>query len=134
MCSFLITSWIIQNLAYVNFFMQRRGPDVTNHVRKRGYTFVHNLLHMTGEKRLQPFSYYDDYLHILFNGEIYNFAEIGHSLEADRELARLAKVGPEHPEYADARKREELIRSGQKNLNRMVTDGESILPLYVKHG
>lgn len=91
MCSFLITSWIIQNLAYVNYYMQRRGPDVTNHVRKGGWSFVHNLLHMTGEKRLQPFSYYDNKLHILFNGEIYNFAEIGNSLESEKEIQRLVE-------------------------------------------
>ena len=83
MCSFLITSWIIQNLAYVNYFMQRRGPDVTNHVRKDGGPFVHNLLRMTGERRLQPFSYLENKVHILFNGEIYNFAEIGNSVEAE---------------------------------------------------
>ena len=69
--------------------MQRRGPDVTNHVRKDGWTFVHNLLHMTGEKRLQPFSYFEDKLHILFNGEIYNFEDIGRSLATERMLVRL---------------------------------------------
>lgn len=118
MCSFLLSSLILQNLNFLNFFMQKRGPDDTTHVVRNGYSFVHNLLHMTGERVLQPLSYRKvpatsldsstvtsssssdsdssnsildsdsdssdsgeassarDRVHILFNGEIYNFREV----------------------------------------------------------
>ena len=55
MCSFLAANQLIANLAYVNFFLQPRGPDATTHLRLHGFDFVHNLLHMTGERRPQPF-------------------------------------------------------------------------------
>lgn len=29
MCSFLVSSWLLTNLTYVNFFMRPRGPDLT---------------------------------------------------------------------------------------------------------
>ncbi len=54
-CSFLVTGYVVRNLTYVNHFMRLRGPDATNHVRIGGYSFVHNLLHMTGERILQPY-------------------------------------------------------------------------------
>eukprot|EP00971_Amphidinium_carterae_P213060 4228863-Amphidinium_carterae.1 len=38
----------LPNLSYVNEFMQRRGPDATNHVETLGWTFLHNLLSLTG--------------------------------------------------------------------------------------
>ncbi|CAD7958961.1 unnamed protein product, partial [Amoebophrya sp. A25] len=57
MCSFLLTSWMLQNLAWINFFMQRRGPDATSVVElPQGFRTVHNLLSLTGAvKTLQPF-------------------------------------------------------------------------------
>ena len=35
----------------------------------RGFDFVHNLLHMTGERRPQPFFSHDGRILALFNGE-----------------------------------------------------------------
>ena len=64
-------------LDHVNFYMQRRGPDATNAIKAHGFTFVHNLLHMTGERRLQPFSYQNNKIQVLFNGEIYNYKDLG---------------------------------------------------------
>ncbi|CAD7943236.1 unnamed protein product [Amoebophrya sp. A120] len=76
MCSFLLTSWVLQNLPWLNYFMQLRGPDATTHTRRQGFTFVHNLLHMTGDRVLQPLSYRGGEVQILFNGEIYNYREV----------------------------------------------------------
>lgn len=55
MCSFLVSSWLLTNLSYVNFFMRPRGPDLTTRINIHNFTFVHNLLHMTGERIPQPF-------------------------------------------------------------------------------
>lgn len=85
MCSFLITSWVINNLAYINYFMQRRGPDATSHVRYGAYSFVHNLLHMTGDRLIQPLSYQDNQVQVIFNGEIYNYEEIDPKAKSDGE-------------------------------------------------
>lgn len=53
-----------------NFFIQKRGQDFTNKVQRNGFTFVHDLLHITGEFTPQP--YVDDGIVCLYNGEIYN--------------------------------------------------------------
>lgn len=74
MCSFLAANQFISNLTFVNFFMQPRGPDATTHTRLHGFDFVHNLLHMTGERRPQPFL--GDHIAALFNGEIYNWRSL----------------------------------------------------------
>ena len=49
-CSFLVASFDISDaqLNASNYYNQRRGPDVTNVVRAKGWTFVHNLLSITG--------------------------------------------------------------------------------------
>jgi len=74
MCSFLVTNWILANLTYVNFFMRPRGPDATNLVTgPHNYTFLHNLLQMTGPPTLQPFIDESDTIYAVYNGEIYNF-------------------------------------------------------------
>ncbi|CAK9080372.1 unnamed protein product [Durusdinium trenchii] len=78
--SFLVANWLISNLAYSNFFLQPRGPDETTRWQGYGFDFVHNLLHMTGEKVLQPFHDPDRRLVALFNGEIYNWEELGSEL------------------------------------------------------
>ncbi|CAJ1397727.1 unnamed protein product [Effrenium voratum] len=43
---------------------------------QRGFDFVHNLLHMTGDKVLQPFHDPSAMVVALFNGEIYNWEEL----------------------------------------------------------
>jgi len=50
--------------------IQKRGQDCTNEYKKDGYTFVHNLLSVTGEFTKQPFI--DGNIVCEFNGEIYN--------------------------------------------------------------
>ncbi|CAK9097591.1 Asparagine synthetase [glutamine-hydrolyzing] (Glutamine-dependent asparagine synthetase) [Durusdinium trenchii] len=82
MCSFLAANQLITNLAFVNFFLQPRGPDVTTHVRLHGFDFVHNLLHMTGERRPQPFVSSDGRIVALFNGEIYNWRRLSEEAQS----------------------------------------------------
>ncbi len=38
-----------------NFYIQKRGQDFTNEVQVNDFTFVHNLLHITGEFALSVF-------------------------------------------------------------------------------
>ena len=92
MCSFIFTSKEIKNLEFVNYFNKFRGPDNTNSFNKNGYTFVHNLLSITGNFTIQPFI--EDEIVCIYNGEIYNYKEFG--------------------DYQ--------------------SDGESLIPLYKKHG
>ncbi|CAJ1432078.1 unnamed protein product [Effrenium voratum] len=74
MCSFLVTSWLISNLTAVNFFLQPRGPDGTKSLQLGPFIFVHNLLHMTGERVWQPFA--DGEVVAVYNGEIYNSRQV----------------------------------------------------------
>ena len=53
-----------------NFYIQKRGQDLTNKVNINGLTFVHNLLHVTGALTPQPFI--KDGIVCVYNGEIYN--------------------------------------------------------------
>ena len=50
MCSFLVFNFILTHLDFVNFYLKFRGPDHTNHMMHNSFTFVHNLLHLTGKK------------------------------------------------------------------------------------
>jgi asparagine synthetase B (glutamine-hydrolysing) len=78
MCSFLI--YFIQhfkniNLQNANKLLQMRGPDGTNITELNGYKFIHNILHLCGEKTFQPII--ENNICILFNGEIYNYKDFG---------------------------------------------------------
>jgi asparagine synthetase B (glutamine-hydrolysing) len=55
-----------------NFFIRRRGLDATTVYEYKGFRFVHNLLHITGEKTFQPFFSEDKKVIAVYNGEIYN--------------------------------------------------------------
>jgi len=74
MCSFTATNRRI-DLARDNRHSQKRGPDRTDIVTVEGVQFLHNLLHITGERIPQPFVSGD--VACVFNGEIYNFREFG---------------------------------------------------------
>jgi len=73
MCSFLFTNKKINNIDTANFFLQKRGPDKTSVLNVDGFTFIHNLLSITGEFCEQPLI--DDGLFLVFNGEIYNYSQ-----------------------------------------------------------
>lgn len=77
MCSFIFTDKKIEDLEYVNFFTKFRGPDKTTYVDVNGYSFVHNILSITGDFIEQPFIDYDDEIVCVYNGEIYNYQEFG---------------------------------------------------------
>ena len=72
-CSFVVANYNLTMTAAwprANFFNRFRGPDATNIAGAHGWTFVHNLLSMTGAFTLQPFLSADGRVACLFNGEI----------------------------------------------------------------
>ena len=75
MCSLLFSTKPINNLAYANEYLAKRGPDKTNYITHKNHHYVHNLLSITGAFTLQPL--FGDDIAVLFNGEVYNFKEFG---------------------------------------------------------
>jgi len=55
MCSFNIIKNLNNSEKKINKHAVKRGPDFTNIKKINGITFIHNLLHITGEKVIQPF-------------------------------------------------------------------------------
>ena len=81
MCSFTVTN-SKDDLISGNQFSKRRGPDHTEIMKINDIQFLHNLLHITGDKKIQPFI--DNDIVCVFNGEIYNFKQLG-NYESDGE-------------------------------------------------
>ncbi len=79
MCGIIISDLSIPKKAYK--FVEKRGPDNTNEISHKDINFVHFLLHLTGEKRIQPIK--DDNIVCIFNGEIYNYKEIFADAKSD---------------------------------------------------
>src|SRR6185369_8369107 len=77
MCSFLFSTKQISKdrITDINRYNQFRGPDITETKVINGHTFIHNLLSITGTFTPQPLV--EDDIVILFNGEIYNYKELG---------------------------------------------------------
>jgi asparagine synthetase B (glutamine-hydrolysing) len=83
MCGFTVyLSQILPNLSSTNldkisYYIKNRGPDLTNVRHSHGWTFIHYLLQITGEKTPQPFASKDNEIMCLYNGEIYNYEDYG---------------------------------------------------------
>lgn len=80
-----------------NFYIQKRGQDATTQVKKNGFTFVHNLLHITGDFTPQP--YVDGNIVCLYNGEIYNHTF--KKSDGENLIPLYKKYGPDFPKYLD---------------------------------
>ena len=84
-CSFLATNFDAESavgreaFTRANYHARFRGPDATTVRHRSGWTFVHNLLAMTGTFTPQPFVAAG--ATAVFNGEIYNFRELARELE-----------------------------------------------------
>jgi len=81
MCGIIISDITIPKTAYR--FVEKRGPDAVNNISYNGINFVHFLLHLTGEKILQPII--SENIICIFNGEIYNYKEIFPNAKSDIE-------------------------------------------------
>lgn len=76
MCSFLFsTKYSNEEIEKINFYLKFRGPDYTNVILKNNHLFIHNLLSITGAFSPQP--YIKDDIHLIYNGEIYNYENFG---------------------------------------------------------
>lgn len=82
MCSLFVTNASVSNLDGVNRLTQRRGPDATTVTRDKEWTMVHNLLSITGTFTKQPHTNGRG-VHVLFNGEIYNWREFDPTAASD---------------------------------------------------
>lgn len=86
-CSFFLCNYDANQpdngttLEKANYYNQFRGPDATNVQHIHGWTFLHNLLSMTGNFTLQPFVNKDESVVALFNGEVYNYRDLAVQLE-----------------------------------------------------
>ena len=85
MCSFLIYNFpVLQEvLEKINAFLKLRGPDNTNVYTHGDYTFVHNLIHLTGEVISQP--YVQGSIVAVFDGSIYNYKEFDSAYKSEGE-------------------------------------------------
>jgi len=101
MCSFLIYNIIIASvlLDKINKFLKLRGPDHTNIHNYKDFTFVHNLLHITGDLTMQPFIH--ENIICLYNGEIYNYKSFNTYYKSDGEclIPLYLQYGNQFPKY-----------------------------------
>ena len=79
MCGFLVTNNQLKSEYTVCSHLIDRGPDYSNYKNIEGINFIHTLLSLTGEFTPQPIT---EGISVLFNGEIYNYKEIG-SFDSD---------------------------------------------------
>lgn len=80
-----------------NFFIQKRGQDLTTSIIKNGYTFVHNLLSITGDFAPQPYQKND--IICVYNGEIYNHSYV--KSDGENLIPLYQKYGINFPKYLD---------------------------------
>lgn len=79
MCGFLFSSFNVESslLEKTHRNAIRRGPDHTSIVQTPKETYVHYLLHITGDATEQPIISSSGDLALVYNGEIYNYQEFG---------------------------------------------------------
>lgn len=82
-----------------NFYIQKRGQDLTNQVVKYGFTFVHNLLSITGQFSPQPYEDKENDIVCLYNGEIYNHKFT--RSDGENLIPLYKKYGVDFPKYLD---------------------------------
>jgi asparagine synthetase B (glutamine-hydrolysing) len=77
MCSFLIFALHLakETLETANAKLKYRGPDLANINYFNAWSFLHNLLNITGTVTPQPFI--QDNIVCVYNGEIYNYKDFG---------------------------------------------------------
>lgn len=127
MCSIGVTN-INKSLLDSNKLSQYRGPDNTNILSYNGIQFLHNLLHLTGDKTLQPFQ--KNNILAVFNGEIYNYLDFG-SYKTDGEVLidLYEKHGPEFIKLLDGEFAICLVDFNQNNIL-ISTDTFACKPLW----
>ena len=131
MCSFIVTNCIVnsKNLDEINKFSLNRGPDKTNVFKDEDsqITWIHNLLHITGEKTIQPFV--DEDIISVFNGQIYNFKKFLPDAKSDgyviNEVYKNKSIHDLDGEFAI------VIHDKQKNCVSIVSDTFATKPCWI---
>ena len=77
MCGFITTNKSNFDLEKTNRYIRNRGPDNTHVTSINNIKFVHNLLSITGDFTNQPICNEKGTVAAIFNGEIYNYRDIG---------------------------------------------------------
>lgn len=122
MCGFLV----YKNYGN-NFYIQKRGTNLTNKIKINGITFVHNLLSVTG--RLTPQPFIDNHIVCVYNGEIYNHKFV--NSDGENIIPLYKKYGTEFPKYLDGEWAIALY-DFEKKLVIFSTDLFATKPLWVK--
>lgn len=122
MCGILVTKSKGDNTK-----IQKRGQDLTTVFHCNGYTFIHNLLSVTGLFTPQPFI--DDDIVCVYNGEIYNHPFVKSDGEVLIPLYK--KYGAEFPKALDGEYAIALY-DFKKKIAIFATDQFASKPLYVK--
>tara|TARA_R100000951_G_scaffold13102_2_gene10404 strand:+ start:157 stop:1524 length:1368 start_codon:yes stop_codon:yes gene_type:complete len=97
MCSFIFTNFEIEDLESVNWFSQKRGPDLTTKTKVENNYFIHNLLSITGETKPQPIKNSREDIFSIYNGEVYNYKDLKKDAASDGEviIEQYEKLGEE---------------------------------------
>jgi asparagine synthetase B (glutamine-hydrolysing) len=131
MCSFIVTNTRLteKTIAKANRFSKARGPDATKHVHdpETGIHWIHNLLHITGDKTIQPFLNHD--LVYVFNGQVYNYKEFVPTASSDgyciAPVYRNGSLGELDGEFAI------VINDKAKNKIEVVSDAFALKPCWI---
>ena len=75
MCGILVSNLPLDQSAGSYAAVKRRGPDLHNYSSWCGYHFLHALLSLTGKYTPQPLA--DNDIAVIFNGEVYNYKQLG---------------------------------------------------------
>jgi asparagine synthetase B (glutamine-hydrolysing) len=110
-----------------NFFIQKRGQDLTSEVKKHGFTFVHNLLSITGKLAPQP--YIEGDIFCLYNGEIYNHKYL--KSDGENIIPLYKQYGFDFPKHLDGEWAIALY-DFEKELAVLTTDLFATKPLWRK--
>lgn len=127
MCSIGVSN-ISLSLLNSNHFAQKRGPDNTNLISHNSIQFLHNLLHLTGEKTIQPFIQND--IFAVFNGEIYNYLDFGnYKTDGECLIDLYNEYGTQFPKQLDGEFAICLV-DFRKNIILISTDTFACKPLW----
>lgn len=113
MCSLIFSTKEVKDVDSVNRVTKFRGPDLTSIETIDGFTYIHNLLSITGNKLKQPFT--DIGIVCFYNGEIYNHGDFG-NFESDGQclIPAYKKHGPHFTKFLDGEFAIVLVDNNQK--------------------
>lgn len=128
MCGFLVTNSNLNSENRVCSYLEHRGPDNTSIKLIDGINFTHTLLSLTGDFTPQPIT--DNNITVVFNGEIYNYKDLGNfSSDVFAIVYAYKKYGYDFIKYLEGEFAVILFDSDKKVLI-FGTDIFSTKPLY----